>query len=381
MTAAENLIKSLIRRAGAITFARFMDIALYHPAHGYYTCAANIGRRGDYYTSPSVHRAFGETIANFIAEAAGVIRAENFSILEPGAGAGFLALDILDALRRTEPSIYGAEGFRYTVVESSRRSLEEAEGNLSGHRGKARFLSSLADLGDESICGVVLSNEFFDALAFHRLKFRAGKFAEILVGLCGEDFADMLAEPQEPELKQYLANLGSEFAEGQEIEANLRAGQWMQDFSRVLERGFILTIDYGFLAPELFHPSRMRGTFRCFHRHRLGENPYVNIGYQDITAHVNFSDLIKSGDSLGFRALKYTAQGQFLVDWGILDIMQRASEKERASIKNLFLPEAMGGKFKALLQERGAGVSRDFYPPSPVKIIFRPPGDRYRGSE
>jgi SAM-dependent MidA family methyltransferase len=387
MSQLTQIIKSLINKSGPITFDKFMEIALYHPEYGYYTSGkAKIGKGGDYYTSPCVHPAFGEILSRFICRAYETINAPDFTVVEMGAGGGFLALDILDSIKRNSPELYDRLG--YSIVELSPNLREEGKTILKEHIHKIRWVNSLSDLESESICGVFISNELIDSFPFHRARFKNGELLEIFVALHDEKFVEILDDLSSSALKEYFEGYDLEFENEQEVEINLRAKEWLSDISRVLDKGLVLTIDYGYLASELFNHSRMKGTFLCFYKHTANENPYVNIGEQDITAHVDFSNLIRVGESVGLNTMKYTTQGQFLVDWGILDIAERysgeekssdiPSQKNRMAIKNLFLPELMGDKFKVLIQGKNLGyVAKTLYPPSPFRISFQKGADRY----
>ncbi len=387
MNQLTQIIKSLIRKSGPITFDKFMEAALYHPEYGYYASGkARIGKGGDYYTSPCVHPAFGEILSRFISRAYEVVNAPNFTVVEMGAGKGFLALDILDSLKRNSLELY--ERLIYSIIEISPNIQEEAKTILKGHIHKIRWIKSLSDLESESICGVFISNELIDSFPFHRARFKNGELIEVFVALRGEKFVEILDNLSSSALREYFEGYDLDFENEQEVEINLRAKEWLSDISRVLDKGLVLTIDYGYLAPELFSPLRMRGTFLCFYKHTANENPYVNIGEQDITAHVDFSNLIRVGESVGLNTMKYTTQGQFLVDWGILDIAERysgeekssdiPSQKNRMAIKNLFLPELMGDKFKVLIQGKNLGYgAKTLYPPSPFRISFQKGADRY----
>ncbi|MBI2487352.1 MAG: SAM-dependent methyltransferase [Deltaproteobacteria bacterium] len=385
MNELTQTIKSLIHKSGHITFAKFMELALYHPNYGYYASGkAKIGKEGDYYTSSSVHPAFGEVLGRFICRAWELVAVSDFTVIEMGAGKGFLSLDILDSIKRNNPTLY--DRLSYLIIELSPQLREEGKATLREHLSKIKWVDFLTDLKLESISGVFISNELVDSLPFHRAKLKNRKLQEIFVGLRDEDFVEFIGEPSSLELKEYFKGYDLEFEDEQEVEINLKAREWLSDISSVLSKGLVLTVDYGFLTPELYSSIRMKGTFRCFHKHTLNENPYLNIGEQDITAHVNFSDLIRTGDSLGLSTIKYITQGQFLVDWGILDIIERysssdiSSEKSRLAIKNLFLPELMGERFKVLIQSKNLeNKIRTFYPESPFRISFQSPLDRYKG--
>jgi SAM-dependent MidA family methyltransferase len=363
-----------------------MELALYHPKYGYYTSGkAKIGKKGDYYTSPCVHPAFGEILSRFIHKVHEVVDMPDFTVVEMGAGRGFLALDILDSTKRSNPRFY--DRLSYLIVELSPHLKKEGQSILKEHAHKIRWIDSLSSLEPESVSGVFISNELVDSFPFHRAKFKNGKLLEIFVSLRDEDFVEILDEPSANDLGEYFKDYNLEFEDEQEVEINLDAGKWLCEVAGVLAKGFVLTIDYGYLAPELFNPSRMKGTFICFYKHTTNENPYINIGEQDITAHVDFSNLIRVGKSFRLNTIKYTTQGQFLIDWGILDIIERYSssdisaERDRMAIKHLFLPELMGDRFKVLIQEKNLGdKAKTLYPESPFKISFQRPTDRYKES-
>jgi SAM-dependent MidA family methyltransferase len=327
-----------------------------------------------------VHPAFGEILGRFISRAYETAQMPDFTVLEMGAGKGFLALDILDSLKRNNPDIY--ERISYVIIELSQHHIEEEKIILKEHMHKVKWLNSLTDLGAESISGVFITNELLDSFPFHRARFKDGQILELFVSLQKEDFVEIFDRASTTALKEYFEGYNLKFVDEQEFEINLNVKRWLSKVVRVLAKGFILTIDYGYTAPELYNPSRMKGTFMCYHRHTTNENPYINIGEQDITAHVDFTNLIRVGQSFSLNISKYTTQGQFLLDWGVLDILERYSiekssqdffsQKERLAIKNLFLPEMMGDKFKVLIQEKNLEhKDKTFYPESPFRISLR----------
>ncbi len=376
-----NPIKSLIQSSGPIPFAKFMELALYHPEYGYYSSdSLKIGKEGDYYTSPHVHPAFGEVISKVVSRVYEFIQEKPFTIVEMGAGKGLLALDVLNSIKRDNTDLY--KNLHYLVIEINPNLRSEEERLLKNHLDRVNWVNSLSEIEPESIRGVFLSNELVDSFPVHRAKFKDGKLFEIYVALDErEGFYEILDNPSTEDLINYFKEYNLEFEEGQELEINLRAGEWLQEVVRVLAKGVVITIDYGYLAEELFSPVRPRGTLLCYYKHTTSENPYIRIGEQDITAHVDFSNLIRCGERLGLNTIKYTTQGQFLIDCGILEILKSYSGEEKPSnlsviksrmaIKNLFLPQLMGDTFKVLMQEKILGVkSEDFYPKSKLKISF-----------
>lgn len=385
MNELTKIIKSQIKMHGSITFCKFMELALYHKDFGYYTAGRDrIGKKGDFYTSPCVHPAFGEIIGRFIKKSSELVDAKNFKVIEMGAGKGYLALDILDSIKSNYPELY--TNLRYLISETSPAQIEDGMKLLSEHNNRVSWIDSISDLENSSVSGVFLSNELLDSFPFHRVKYTDHKIMEIYVGRNNNEFIEIEGEPSFPEFKDYLETCGLEFLDGQEFEVRTNVKKWLLEVSRILDKGFVLTIDYGFLAPELFNPSRTKGTYKCMHKHAINDNPYINIGVQDITAHVDFSNLITIGESFGLKTIKYITQGQFLIDWGILDILERYSSDERSvnsqkeilAIKNLFLPSLMGDRFKALIQYKNLdGKISTFYPKSPLQISFQGSMDLY----
>jgi len=380
MNELTEIIKSEILQSGPVTFERFTDLALYHEEYGYYSSGyVNIGRHGDFYTSPYVHSAFGDVLSKFILKGIACINAPVHTVLEIGAGKGTLARDILDFIKRDNPGVY--RSLEYIMIEGSPSLIDQAQDILKDHQDKIRFIRSPAEMEDESIAGVVISNELFDSLPFHRAVVEEGRLREIYVSFEDNNFIEITGEPSAPELEEYIRKYAPGLQEGQQIEINILAAQTLRAISRVLKKGLVLTIDYGYLAPELFNPSRMKGTYKCMSGHTVNESPYINIGEQDITAHVDFSNLISAGKASGLNKIKYTTQGQFLIDWGILEVLEKMSNstdesagKKIATVKNLFMPGSMGDSFKTLLQEKNLGDALSgFYPDSPLKISFKTP--------
>jgi SAM-dependent MidA family methyltransferase len=380
MNPLAEIIKSEIRAKGRLSFEDFMELALYHPEYGYYASGEErIGREGDFYTSPFVHASFGRTLAGFITKAWETINAPQNDVIEMGAGKGLLASDILNSVKEDRPDLY--DRAEYIIVERNPHSRRQAEQSLKNHEGKIRVLNTLDELNANSFSGVVVSNELVDSFPFHRAMWTDGKLKEIYLTLEDDEFVEITDVPSTDRLTKYFDSYDVSFNEGQQVEINLRAKKWIQKIGTILNKGFVLTIDYGHLAAELFGPERTRGTYKCIHKHQINESPYTDIGEQDITCHVDFSNLIRAGNSVGLDEVKYTTQGQFLIDWGILELMESdasipgisdiGEEKKRAAIKTLFLPGQMGHSFKVLLQGKNLDPAKEnFYPESPLKISF-----------
>ena len=370
-----EIIKEEIRESGPISFCRFLELSLFHPRYGYYSSGAvGIGKKGDFYTAPSVHRSFGETVSRFLAEAAELLGGENFTVVEFGASRGHLAFDILCALNLNHPSLYSKTD--YVMCETSPTAVLEAKERLREHRERVRWVDSLGEIGKGGFQGVVIANEFLDSLPFHRLKSHDGEIREIFLSLLGGRIKEILLHPETEEIYDFSRRYLEGYAEGEEAEACLLARKWLAEVADALKTGFVLSIDYGSLASELYSPIRRKGTLRCFYRHKLSSDPYVRIGEQDITADVNFSELMRVGDASGLFTVKYVTQGQFLVDWGILEILKTYDKPEnqgdRLAAKTLFMPEFMGRRFKVLLQSKNFSTEElsGFYTDGPFRITL-----------
>jgi SAM-dependent MidA family methyltransferase len=325
-------LKDRIRREGPLSFRDYMDAVLYHPDFGYYSSGRNpLGREGDYYTSSDLDSIFGKLLAaRFLrmAEAIGV-EPSSFSIVEIGAGRGLLARDILSH-----------HPFPYTIVERSAAMLGRQRETLKD------FAVDWRDRLPERVAGCIFSNEFFDALPVHRVVRRQGILKEIYVD---EEFKETEGE--------FRGASGLPLTEGQLADISLEGPVWLRRIASALDRGYHLAIDYGYLEREFY--ARPRGTLMCYWRHQVSEDPYARIGEQDITAHVNFSDLIAAGEAAGLETVSFTTQMEFLIDAGILAELEALAHSRAAedvarllSIKKLLLPQGMGERFKVLIQRK-----------------------------
>jgi SAM-dependent MidA family methyltransferase len=363
-------------RGGRITFARFMELALYHPQHGYYTGGhKRIGKQGDYFTSVSVGSLFGRILAKqFVKFREELGNPPEFAVVEFGGHRGQLRADVLAA----------APDLSYRIVETG-------------------------DPLPDSIVGCVFSNEFLDALPVHLVQVKDGTWQEVYVRtanpspepspprgegqhgrkanggeltpesspsgrhgqsfqlhsspLGGEDqgeglFEESLGPLSNPRLADYLRDLPVQYMEGYHSEVNLRALDWLAEVAQRLKRGWIVTIDYGYERNEYFAPHHRDGTLLCYHQHVKSANPYANIGEQDITAHVEFTSLIEHGKKLGLEPVLFSDQSHYLLQIGeseISKIVERTAgqpSKERAAIHQLIHPELMGRTFKVLVQRK-----------------------------
>ena len=363
-TPLQDIIAARISEQGRITFADFMGACLYEPGLGYYTSPGRkVGAEGDFYTSITVHAAFGRVIAREIAQMWRCMETpDTFTLVECGAGNGRLACDIMDFLAQREPEMY--RGLRLVLVEKE-PSLESAQRvMLAAHVEKMQWLSpeEFAS-GRFTFSGCLYSNELIDALPVHRVLMTPEGLREIYVVLKEGEFAEELGELSTPAIAGQLERIGVELHPGQEAEVNLNGPEWLSSVYGVLERGFVLTVDYGYPAEELYAPHRKRGTLLCYYRHQTEENPYIRQGLQDITAHVDFTSLIRRGEELGMQNVWFGEQYRFLLSAGIIneledlelsDISNEEKLRLRLTLKKLIVPQGgMGDTFRILVQSKG----------------------------
>lgn len=358
----ENLLVELILADGPLPFSKFMEVCLYHPEYGYYmTARQRIGRAGDFFTSSSVHALFGQLIARQLHQMWEILGCpSNFVIAEQGAGEGYLCLDVLNALEADFLEFYSL--LRYRIVEISAENRARQAQLLSSHQNTVNWCQQ-SDLAD--MIGCYLSNELIDAFPVHLVEKRDGKLLEVFIAVEDGTFQEVLRDPSTMELANYLEWVGVELAEGNRAEINLTAPAWMRTVAGLLQRGFSLAIDYGYLASELYAPWRTTGTLMCYCQHTSGENPYIRLGEQDLTAHVDFSALIKAGEESGLEQLFFGDQCKFLLGLGFVDALLAAQVREkephraqalRLTLKNLIMPDGgMGEIFKVLIQGKGVG--------------------------
>lgn len=362
-----TIITDRIRAAGRITFADYMAACLYEPGLGYYTSPGRkVGTEGDFYTSITVHATFGRVIAREIAAMWRSMECPpDFTLVEVGAGHGRLACDIMDFLAEHQPACYAATQL---ILVEQEPSLAEAQAILlAKHRAKLSWLAP-ADLAGFQFSGVLYSNELLDAMPVHRVLMTQEGLKEIYVTLAEEQLQDQPDAPSTPELENYLSRYGIPLHPGQEAEVSLTGLRWFETVATALQRGFILTIDYGWAKAELYSPQRNLGTLLCYYKHTVEDNPYQRIGQQDITTHINFSTLIERGEELGLTSLWFGEQSRFLLSSGIIDELEaiEASDlseqdklKLRLTIKRLIMPEGgMGDTFKVLVQSKGVAEAQ-----------------------
>jgi SAM-dependent MidA family methyltransferase len=345
-SALVTAIRSEIGR-GAITFDRFMELALYHPQHGYYIARSDRATRtGDYLTAPETHPLFGHALARQLDEMWQLLgRPREFTLREYGSGTGSLALSVMEGLQAEQSVLSGALRYRPVEVEQGRADAVIARLTNAGFGDVFRDAA-------EPLTGCVLANELLDALPVHRVVQRDGRLREIFVTWRDGWFADEPAQPSTDALAAYLDAAGVSLGEGQQAEINLRAPAWIESAAADLERGYLLLIDYGHSAKELYGPRRMRGTLLGYRGHEVSDDPYAAVGEQDLTSHVDLSAVESAARNAGLKAVGRTTQAEFLAALGLGELLDRLGRTAgtgpadyiaaRAATLRFLDPRAMG---------------------------------------
>jgi SAM-dependent MidA family methyltransferase len=375
-------IREEILKCGTISFARFMELALYCPETGYYERNQdNVGRGGDFITSVSTGSLFGELLAfqfaGWLEELKQFkIKNSKLKIIEAGAHDGKLAADILNWLQIHRPKLFSE--LEYGIIEPSPARQAWQKQTLKNFIRQVRWFDSLEDLKlktqNSKLPGVLFSNELLDAFPIHRYGWdaRAKNWFEWGVTLAGEKFiwsrltrppsSDSGAASHESRATQPSAsfNLPSSLLavlpDGYTLEASPAAENWWREAAGILTHGKLVAVDYGFTADELISPARPNGTLRAYHRHRVSDDLLANPGEQDLTAHVNFSTIQTAGETVGLQTENFCTQPQFLTRI----LAQAVSEKTFTTLdakqvrqfQTLTHPEHLGRAFRVLVQAR-----------------------------
>lgn len=330
-----------------MSFADYMNSALYSPELGYYTGSAQkFGQEGDFTTAPELTSLFGYTLANQVAQ---ILAASQPVILEAGAGSGRLAADLLVALHRMN-----ATPDRYEILELSgelrARQKTTLEREVPALLDRVQWLDTMP----ESFAGCVIANELLDAMPVHAVALRSDDWMERGVTLDGENHFIWSERPAPAFLVNAIANLA--VTAPFETEIGLMARAWVAEWGQRLTQGALLLIDYGLPRHELYHPQRHHGTLRCYYQHRLHDNPFWWPGLSDITTHVDFTALAEAGFDAGLDVLGWTNQATFLMNCGIGEqLMNRRETNPQTSgaAQLLLAPGEMGEIFKVLALGRG----------------------------
>lgn len=344
-----------------ITFAEYMDMVLYHPEQGYYsTKAVNLGKQGDFFTSVHLGSDFGELLAEqFVQMWEMMGKPQPFSLVEMGAGQGILALDILNYLQQKYPDFSAV--LDYIIIEKSPTLKQEQQQRLAEF--PVRWFN-LEEIPCNSITGCVFSNELVDAMPVHQFIWQQEQLQEIYVTTSVDGgFGEVIGEPSTPQIGEYFDLVGVDvkgLPDNYRSEVNLAAFGFLSIVADRLQRGYVLTIDYGYTANRYYNRGRAQGTLQCYYQHQHHNNPYINIGEQDITAHVNFTALERWGERCGLDKVGLTQQELFLVGLGWSERMATLVEQQpisqmlrrRDALRQLINPLGLGG-FGVLMQSKG----------------------------
>lgn len=371
LTADENRhserVTALIRKELAsngnwISFARFMELALYAPGLGYYSVGTRkFGKAGDFVTSPEISALFSRCLATQCAEILTALKGPD--ILELGAGSGLMAADLLLELERIRcmPQHYLILEVSGELRERQRRTIRDRAPQLMSR------VAWIDRLPQKPITGIVLANEVLDAMPVER--FRAGADSPESIGVGWlRDGLVAVPRPAEEFLTRHVraieSSIGRSFADGYISELNPGLRPWLRGLAERLRRGVMLFLDYGLPRREYYHPQRHEGTLACFFRHRLHENPFINVGLQDVTAWVDFTAVAEAAHVSGLRIAGFTTQAQFLLGSGLDEQIALAQTRDlqqqlelARQTKILTLPGEMGERFKVI------ALARDFDEP------------------
>ena len=360
---------TLIRENGPLTFARFMELALYDDEHGYYMTGGGpsretspIGGEGsDFFTAPCLSPILAKCLVRQLAEIDDRLgHPPVFHLVEMGPGEGTLLRDMLQECQEQQPSLLPR--LACILVERSPAFRRQQQANLAAWKEQGeeiRWVDDLEAISDASLTGTLLSNELVDAFPVHRVRMGQDGLRELYVTSRGHALQERWGEPSTPELSSFLSELDVELPVGFTTEISLEAVKWIKQVARVLDRGVVITIDYGHTARDYVAPERKNGTLMAYYRHTVSTNPYQRVGEQDLTAHVNFSSLAHTGEQVGLTTTGLTNLQHFLMSLGI-DELVRGCDQESTVVQaaaQLLRPHGMGTTFKILMQHRGIVVS------------------------
>lgn len=352
-------------RGGWISFARYMELALYAPGLGYYAGGSRkFGVEGDFLTAPELTPLFGQALARQVAQ---ILAASSPRLIEAGAGSGRLAADLLPAL-----AALGCLPERYQILELSGELRARQQVTLADHAPEYADRVEWLDQLPQRFSGCLIGNELLDAMPTHALRWSAevGKESEPAVLEGGVGIVDgRLVVAERPASGALLeAAQALQVSPPYRGEISLAARSWVSELARRLDRGALLLIDYGLPRHELYHPQRDGGSLRCHYRHRVHEDPFWFPGLSDITSHVDFTAVAEAGFDAGLEVLGYVSQANFLLNCGIGELMlgQRvgagdpasadtnaADLRARGAVNVLLSPNEMGELFKVIALGRG----------------------------
>jgi SAM-dependent MidA family methyltransferase len=351
-----DVIREEISNRGAISFARFMELALYCPESGYYERNQdNVGRAGDFITSVSAGSLFGELLAFQFAEWLEELKIQNeeLKIIEAGAHDGKLAADILSWLKKFRPELFSEMEYWILEPSPSRRLWQQEK---LREFSSVRWPDPQLSTNHDQLTGILFSNELLDAFPVRRFGWdaKAKNWFEGGVALDGEKF--VWTKIRDSRFAILNSQLESVLPDGYIVEDSPAAEQWWRDAAKKIACGKLVAIDYGFTADEQFSPARTNGTLRAYHRHQVSDDLLANAGEQDLTAHVNFSAIQKAGEDAGLKTEQLCSQPQFLTRIFAKAAREKSfaglDAKQVRQFQTLTHPEHLGRAFRVLVQSR-----------------------------
>ncbi|MGC9941975.1 MAG: SAM-dependent methyltransferase [Verrucomicrobiota bacterium] len=364
MKMPNEIICEEIAKNGVLTFARFMELALYCPETGYYeTERGKVGRGGDFITSVSTGNLFGQLLAyRFGGWLSDQNRPSDYVIVEAGAHDGRLAHDVLTWLQSHRPDVFA--DLKYCLLEPSPNRQRWQQETLEAFASHVRWASDFSQLatGDSieslpgRINGIIFGNELLDAFPVHRFGWDKRRQRWFEWGVANQNGNLIWTQIDSPGLKARYPELEPFLPDGYTIDTSPAAEKWWSQAAGALEQGKLLTLDYGFTDGELFSPSRVNGTLRAYYRHHVTDDILANPGEQDLTAHINFSTFQKVGEAAGLTTESFTTQAKFLTQ--ILEQTQHCgtfgewNSSRARQFQTLTHPEHFGRAFRVLVQKR-----------------------------
>lgn len=374
--ALRQLIRGEIEaQGGMIPFRRFMELALYHPQHGYYASGrARIGKEGDFFTSVSVGRIYGRLLASVCREVWERLgHPEKFTIVEQGSNDGAMAADILEAI--TVPDDAFAKSVRYLILEPFSLNEEKQREKLASFT-QVTWVKGLEDLPE--FIGTHLSNELLDAFPVDSLRWDGSRWEEECVG---PDIVWTSRPITDPDIAAMASRLPVNLPTGFRLEVNRGMKPWLERISIKMQRGLLLTVDYGQAGEDRYAPHRADGTLLAYRNHQRFDDPLPEPGERDITAQIDFTELARVATSAGFDVLGYSDQHHFLIGaaepW-LRSLGDSAPEhmKDLRALQTLLHPGTMGRQFKAI------ALGKDFPADPPLSCLRhqRPGPEALRGA-
>ncbi len=363
-----------------LTFAEYMDLVLYDPQYGYYSSGVmGIGAQGDFFTAVSLGKDFGELLASqFVQMWHNLHCPQNFSLVEMGAGNGDLAQDIINYLQEHHPDFLAV--INYIIIEKSPSLRGIQQQKLVDSNEVNITWKSWDEIPNNEFIGCCFSNELVDAFPVHQIVINNNALQEVFVTEQAGEIVEHYDNISTSQLQEYfdliqIDIVTQNYPHEYRSEVNLRALDWLETIAKKLKQGYLLTIDYGYSAAKYYHPQRSQGTLKCYYQHRHHNNPYLNLGQQDITTHVDFTALENQGNKLGLETVGFTKQAMFLMALGLGDRLQELATgkynlqeifQRRDALHQLINPTGLGG-FGVLIQ--GKNLTQKQHKLQGIKII------------